>query len=210
MAASTKENIELCLQSLTLLVSGGAKTLSESNHTVTIELVWPRNGIASKTYARVFTLNGNQCSFTESDWYDSVMCKESVDGRFALKVSVSQALTDSVIAKLIRVITKAAASTAADVVEDGVAAPLGKIAAAPVDYLATLIADYTGEPIAEAVVTLDAADFADGGKVLTLPLVCPTTLKKDTPSMGKAPAPRKTIIKNGDPNGTVVLSIKAV
>ena len=210
MAASTKENIELCLQSLTLLVAGVAKIPSASNHTVTAELIWPRNGIPSKAYARVFTLHANQCAFTEAAWYDSVMCKESVDGRFALKITVSQALTDSVVAKLLRAIAKAAASTAADAIEDGVVDPLGKIASAPVDYLATLIADYTGEPVAEAVVTLDAADFAGGGKVLTLPLVCATTLKKDAPSIGKAPAPRKTVIKKGDPNGAVVLSIKVV
>jgi hypothetical protein len=155
-------------------------------------------------------LQGNACAFTDADWVESILLKETVSGRFAIKATVSQALSDSAVEKLLRAVAKSAASSAADVVEDEFGKPVGKVASSPFDFLATLMADGAAAPVAQGVITLDASGIAAGGRVLTLPLECPARVTQASSSALRRNGVRGTLIKKGDPNGTVSLSIQAV
>ena len=95
MAVVKRRDIEVAIGSLRLLVAGSVKMPSESRHAVTAELVWPRNGTPSKRYTRIVRLHQNACEFKASDWADAILFKDAVEGRFALKLTVSQALSDS-------------------------------------------------------------------------------------------------------------------
>ena len=66
--ANDKAAIELSLSSLELLVAGSVKKPSTGNHAVKIELQWPRIGIQSRSYTKVFKLVGNECKIKADDW----------------------------------------------------------------------------------------------------------------------------------------------
>ncbi len=208
MATAKREEIEITLQSLELLVTGPTPIPAESNHSLTIELLWPRSGTQAKAYSRLIKLNDGKCAFTDADWYESILLKDAVAGRFALKVTVSQVLSDTAVDKLLRSMAKAAASSVADAVAASVDKPLGKTLAAPVDYIASVFAGEAVPPIAESIITLDPAFISAGGGVLTLPLTCPARVTKAAAPVGKIRKPPKHVIGKGDPNGTAVLSIK--
>lgn len=210
MAESKKCDVEMCIQSMALRVGGPGKKPAESNHAVTVELIWPRNGIQKKSYTRLVKLQGNACAFTDADWVESILLKETVSGRFAIKATVSQALSDSAVEKLLRAVAKSAASSVADVVEDQAGDVVGKVAASPFDFLAALMADGAASTVAQAVVTLNSSDIPEGGRVLTLPLESPARVTQASVSTLRRNSVRSTLIKKGDLNGTVSLSIKAV
>ena len=210
MATAKREEIEITLQNLELLVTGPTRIPAESNHTITVELLWPRSGTQAKAYSRLVKLHGGKCTFTAADWYESILLKDAVVGRFALKVTVSQVLSDAAVAKLLRSMAKAAAASVADAVAASVDKPLGKTLAAPIDYIASVFAGEAVLPVAESILTLEPAFISAGGGVLTLPLSCPARVTKATPSAGKIRKPRKQVIGKGDPNGTATLSIKLI
>lgn len=207
MAAVKRRDIEVAIGSLRLLVAGSVTKPSESRNAVTAELVWPRNGTPAKRYTRIVTLRRNFCEFKASDWADAILFKDAVEGRFALKLTVSQALSDSAAEKLLRVIAKAAASEAADKAEDLVPGDLDKIFAAPIDFLASALAGEGRLPAAEGLLVLDAADLPEDGTVLTLPLTSPGGLTRTrSASTGKGRR-RVEVIGKGDPNGAAALTV---
>jgi hypothetical protein len=207
MAAVKRRDIEVAIGSLRLLVAGSVTKPSESRHAVTAELVWPRNGTPAKRYTRIVTLRRNFCEFKASDWADAILFKDAVEGRFALKLTVSQALSDSAAEKLLRVIAKAAASEAADKAEDLVPGDLDKIFAAPIDFLASALAGEERLPAAEGLLVLDAGDLPEDGTVLTLPLTSPGGLTRTrSASTGKGRR-RVEVIGKGDPNGAAALTV---
>lgn len=210
MATAKREEIEITLQSLELLVTGVSSIPAESNHTLTVELLWPRTGTQSKAYSRLIKLRAGKCVFTDADWYDSILLKDAVFGRFALKVTVSQVLSDTAVAKLLQSMAKVAASSVADAMAASVDKPLGQTLAAPIDYIASVFAGEAVQPVAEGIITLEPEFISAGGGVLTLPLSCPAKITKAVVSVGKIRKPRKQVIGKGDPNGTAALSIKLI
>ncbi len=210
MATAKREEIEITLQSLELLVTGPTRIPAESNHAITVELLWPRSGTQSKAYSRLVRLHDGKCAFTDADWHESILLKDAVVGRFALKVTVSRALSDTAVEKLLRSMAKAAASSVADALAASVDKPLGKTLAAPVDYIASVFAGEAVQPIAESIIALEPEFVSAGGGVLTLPLSCPARVTKAAAPVGKIRKPPKRVIGKGDPNGTAVLSIKLI
>ncbi len=207
MAAVKRRDIEVSIQGLHLLVSGSVRAPSESRHAVTAELVWPRSGTASKRYTRVVRLRKNACAFTADDWADAILFKDVVEGRFALKLSVSQALPDAAAEKLLRAIAKAGAAEAADQVAAVVPDDLAKLLAAPIDFIASALAGEELPPAAEGGITLDAADLPEGGTVLTLPLASPTGLTRTRSAPTGKGRIRLAAIRKGDPNGEAALVV---
>lgn len=207
MATVKRRDIEVAVGSLRLLVAGSVKMPSESRHAVTAELVWPRKGTPVKRYTRILALRKNACEFTASDWADAILFKDAVEGRFALRLAVSQALSDSAAEKLLRVIAKAAAGEAADKAEGLVPGDLDKIFAAPIDFLASALAGEARLPTAEGMLVLDAGDLPEGGTVLTLPLTSPGGITRTrSASTGKGRR-RVEVIGKGDPNGEAALTV---
>ena len=207
MAVVKRKNIEVTIGSLRLLVAGPVKKPSKSRHAVTVEIVWPRTGTAVKRYTRIVELRENACEFKADDWADSILFKDTVEGRFALKLTISQALSDAVAEKLLRAIAKAAASEAADKAEDLVPGDLDKIFAAPIDFIASAMSGEERIPVAEGRLVLDAENFREGGMVLSLPLTSPGGLTETrTASTGKGRR-RVKVIGKGDSNGEAALAV---
>ena len=207
MAIAKRQEIELVLQSLGLQVTGDVGLAATSRHALTTELIWARNGFPSRGYTRVVALSQGACVFTDADWIDAVLMKETVLGRFGLRIRVSQALSDSAVSKIIQAMAKAAATSVGDALEKSLDQPIGKTLSAPVDYVASLFADDAGSPIAEAVVVIDPKCYASGGSVLTLPLVAPAKVTRAQSSTGKAQRPRKQVLAKGETNGEVTFTI---
>lgn len=209
--ANDKAAIELSLSSLELLVAGTVKKPSTGNHAVKIELQWPRIGIQSRSYTKVFKLVGNECKIKADDWVGGILLKENVTGRFALKISVSPALSDAEVDELAAKIAKTLGGELADIIEDGLGGMLGKVAAVPVDYLATLAGKAEARPVATATIVLDTSEFSEtGGRVLTLPLTSPGKLAKTRRTATGKRNVKQTVLKAGDPNGVAVLAMKTL
>lgn len=209
--ASDKAVIELSLSSLELLVAGTVKKPAAANHAVTIELLWPRIGIQSRSYSKVFKLSGNECKIDAGDWAGGILLKENVAGRFGLKISVSKALSDAEVDEIAAKIAKTLGGELADMIEDGLGGLLGKIAAVPVDYLATLAGKSEARPVATATIVLDTAELAEaGGRVLTLPLTSPGNFMKTRKTATGKRDVKQTFLKAGEPNGSVVFSLKTL
>ncbi|MGI5869683.1 MAG: hypothetical protein ACOX9C_09615 [Kiritimatiellia bacterium] len=207
MATARRIDIEVAIGSLRLLVAGSVAKPSTSQHAVTAELIWPRNGMPSKRYARIVTLRKNVCEFKADDWIDAILFKDAVEGRFALRLTISQALSDSVAEKLLRVIAKAAAAEAADKAEDLVPKDIDKIFAAPIDFLASALAGEERPPVAEGLIVLDAGSLPASGTVLTLPLTSPSRLTRTRSAPTGKGRKRVEVIGKGDPNGEAALTV---
>ena len=211
MAAKDKAAIQLGLRSLELSFAGPVARSATANHTVTVELVWPRIGIATRSHTRVVKLAGNSLVVSPDDWIGSILLKENVTGKFAIKISISQALTDPEVDELMRKVAKKTVSLIADAVEDGVGGSIGKVAAIPIDYLAALVGSSKWRPVAEVTALLNTIEFTEtGGCVLTLPLQCPGKFTKTRKSSAGKRDVQQTIIKAGDPNGTAVLFLETL
>lgn len=207
MAIAKRQEIELVLQSLELEVTGPVGLVATSRHALTTELIWARNGFPSRGYTRVVELTQGACLFTDTDWIDAVLMKETVLGRFGLRIRVSQALSDGAISKILQAMAKAAATSVGDALEKGLDKPIGKTLAAPVDYVASLFAAEAVFPIAEAVSVVDPECFTSGCCNLTVPLLAPANVTRAQPSTSKTQRPRKQVLAKGEANGEVTLSI---
>ena len=207
MAIAKRQEIELILQSLTLQVTSPIGLAATSRHAVTTELIWARNAFQSRGYTRIVGLSQGACVFTDADWIDAVLMKETVLGRFGLRVRVSQALSDSAVSKILQAMAKAAATSVGVALEKSLDKPMGKTLSAPVDYVASLFAAEAVSPIAEAVTVVDPKCYASGGTILALPLVAPAKVTRAQSSAGKTQRPRKQVLAKGEANGEVTLSI---
>jgi len=207
MAIAKRQEVELVLQSLKMQVTGPLGLAATSRHALTTELIWARNGFPIRGYTRVVELIQGSRVFTDADWIDAVLMKETALGRFGLRVRVSQALSDNVVTKILQSMAKAAATSVADAVEKSFDKPLGKIVATPVDYVASLFAAENVLPIAEAVTVVDPQLYASGGYILTLPLAAPAKVTRAQSSTGKTQRPREQVLAKGEANGEVTLSI---
>lgn len=207
MAVAKRQEIELILQSLTLQVTSSVGLAAASRHAVTTELIWARNAFQLRSYTRIVSLTRGACVFADTDWIDAVLMKETVLGRFGLRISVSQALSDNVVSKILQAMAKAAATSVGDALEKSLDKPIGKTLSAPVDCVASLFVAEAVSPIAEAVTVVDPKRYASGLSVLTLPLVAPETVTRAQSSTGKTQRPRKQVLAKGEINGEVILSI---
>lgn len=95
MATSTKKtDIEFHLLSLEL--SPSVKPAKSSNHMVGIDLICPKVGTARKANSRTVVLEKGRYAPEAPMWSESVICKETVSGRFGVEVTVTEAVSDSI------------------------------------------------------------------------------------------------------------------
>jgi len=210
--ALTKRTLEITLQALHVPVTG-AGLLEKTSHLLSAELIWPRVGIAQKATSQPCQLEKGQSDFENIHWGNRILFKENVEGKFALRIALTEVLDDEELEKFLRAFSGTALGFGADVLAP-LYPPFGKLVAAPIDYLAKDIQKYPGPTrLVEGLVELDASDFPENSEEsLTIRLVTARSLLKSVTRRvaGRTRHEKKTLLPKGDPNGEVTLLIRTL
>ena len=155
---SSKIDLEFTLVSLDLPLR---QHLPQSTHLLNATLLWPRVGIAKKTTEQEVRCKKGRCDKAEAPWNERILFKESVEGDFALAIS----LTVSVMRTHLRTFRRALAGYALTAVGSAVDdfGPAGEVAELPLKAMAKVVNNASKEPelYAQGTIDLTAGDFSD-------------------------------------------------
>ncbi|MEI7902128.1 MAG: hypothetical protein WCK89_17885 [bacterium] len=211
--ATARKELEITLYSIHIPeTAAGLDT--ETSHLLSANLIWPRLGIAQKSAAQPCVLKEGRAALETVNWGRRILFKESVEGRFALALTLTEALDSEELEEFLRFCAGAVLSIGAGVVESAVK-PVGKLAAAPLEYAAKNIIKYPGPlTLAEGLAGLDSADFPESGgeRLLTLQMTAARRLMNITSRTvnGRPRISRKLLLEKGEPDGEVTLAIRTL
>ena len=167
-----KTSVEITLKSLSI-TSIPEKTLLISRNLLTIEMIWPKVGTPRKSAMRQITMKKGKCDFTTEPWAKRVLFREDIDGHTAFTVSIAEPVTLQKLRRLLQLTAKAALKEGADVI-DAALVSHGDIAAAPVDALATMVAEKDAPRIiVQGILDYDDLPAAGEEKEVVIPLTRP-------------------------------------
>ena len=172
-----KTSVEITLKSLAI-TSLPEKGLLISRNLLTVEMIWPKAGTPRKSATRQITMKKGKVDFTTEPWAKRVLFREDIDGHTAFTVSIAEPVTLQKLRRLLQLTAKAALKEGADMI-DAALVSYGDIAAAPVDALATMVAEKDAPRIIVQGM-LDYDDLPGAGEVKEV--VVPLT----RPKLGKA------------------------
>ena len=167
-----KTTFEITLKSLSI-TGIPEKALLISRNLLTVEMIWPKAGTPRKSAMRQITMKKGKCDFTVEPWAKRVLFREDIDGHTAFTVSIAEPVTLQKLRRLLQLTAKAALKEGADMI-DAALVSYGDIAAAPVDALATMVAEKDAPRIIVQGV-LDYDDLPGAGEVkeVVIPLARP-------------------------------------
>ncbi len=158
-----KRKIEITLEDIRLDATG--RDAAKTSHALTVLLLWPRMAIARKTAAATLELQKGCWQAQGQPWSRRILFKETVQGRFALGLSLSDALSNAEVDAFMGALAGHWLKLAAEQVEDlATATPAVNFASFPLGYLAKAISGRKGtKPLVEGCLDLDAAPLPDTG-----------------------------------------------
>ena len=167
-----KTSVEIPLKSLSIS-SLPEKALLISRNLLTVEMIWPKVGTPRKSVTRQITMKKGKVDFTTEPWAKRVLFREDIDGHTAFTVSIAEPVTLQKLHRLLQLTAKAAIKEGADMI-DAALVSYGDIAAAPVDALATMVAEKDAPRIIiQGVLDYDDLPAAGETKEVTIPLTRP-------------------------------------
>ena len=167
-----KTSVEITLKSLSL-TSIPEKALPLSRNLLTVEMIWPKVGSARKSATRQITMKKGKVDFTAEPWAKRVLFREEIDGHTAFTVSIAEPVTLQKLHRLLQLTAKAALKEGADMI-DAALVSYGDSAAAPVDALATMVAEKDApRSIGQGVLDYDDLPAAGETKEVVIPLSRP-------------------------------------
>lgn len=212
---ATRKTIDILAENINLNVVSSKKTNIETKHVLTIEIIWPRPTIQTKTYARVITLQKGSFSPAEGDWLNRILAKETTEGKFGVKISISSAMTNDMLNKFFKNLFKVTFGLIGDAVEDIPSSKLtGKLLSTPFDFIASNI-EITEEVIAACELVIDTNSFKKDAmqNTITLPLIAAKdfvkTINKPVATKGARQTKKQVLLHEGDNNGSISLTISA-
>ena len=172
-----KTSVEITLKSLSLSAIP-EKALLISRNLLTVEMIWPKVGTPRKSATRQITMKKGKCDFTAEPWAKRVLFREEIDGHTAFTVSIAEPVTLQKLHRLLQLTAKAALKEGADMI-DAALVSYGDVATAPVDALATMVAEKDAPRIiVQGVLDYDDLPAAGETKEVVVPL--------SRPKLGKA------------------------
>jgi hypothetical protein len=208
---ASKKAFSLSLVSVTLRETGAPRK-RVTTHGVTATLLWPRNGVPRKEYALVRELAKGAADLSGAPWHESILCRESAEGTFALRIDVTEALSDSAASDFLAAVAGALLRDAATIVGKG--GFLLADAASTVLSTAAKKATKASSPavVASGTVTLSAAKLSDGLAV-EIPLAAPEAVTATSvttiPGERGTSTTKRTLLAKGAPNGAVIVRFAA-
>ena len=154
---SSKLDLEFTLVSIDLPLR---KHLPQSTHLLSATLLWPRVGIAKKTAEQEVRFKKGRCDKAEAPWNERILFKESVEGDFALAVSLTVSALRTHLRTFRRALAGYALTAAGSAVDDF--GPAGEVAELPLKAMSKVVSNASKEPelFAQGAIDLNATDFA--------------------------------------------------
>lgn len=167
-----KSTFEITLKSLSI-TGIPEKALLISRNLLTVEMIWPKASTPRKSATRQITMKKGKVDFTTEPWAKRVLFREDIDGHTAFTVSIAEPVTLQKLRRLLQLTAKAALKEGADMI-DAALVSYGDIAAAPVDALATMVAEKDAPKIIiQGVLDYDDLPAAGKTKEVAIPLTRP-------------------------------------
>ena len=167
-----KTSVEITLKSLSL-TSVPEKALLLSRNLLTVEMIWPKAGTPRKSATRQIMMKKGKVDFATEPWAKRVLFREDIDGHTAFTVSIAEPVTLQKLRRLMQLTAKAALKEGADMIDVALVS-YGDIAAAPVDALATMVAEKDAPRIiVQGVLDYDDLPAAGETKEVAIPLTRP-------------------------------------
>ena len=154
------------------------KALLKSRNLGSVDLIWPRAGIAKKSAAREFTFTKGKVDFTDEPWAKRVLFREEIEDHTAFAVSVTEPVSVQKVRKFLQTAAKYALKQEADFIEKAMLG-YGDFASAPVDALAAMVGEKDApKPIAQGVLDVPVLPEEGGEMVVQVPLFRPKILTR--------------------------------
>lgn len=215
MATAKKtDKIDLELHFLSLELASALKPAKKSNHLMDITLVCPRVSTARKTISRTVRLEDGKYAPVAPKWTESVVCKETVSGRFGLEVSLTEAVTDAAADYFVR----NSANLLVKFLAGGIGGAIGvkaleDIAEIPLSALAKSVSrEKAPEVICTGSLDLSVDDDFSKAKVLEIELLAAADVYKTVTRHSKSDmtSSRRKILSRGDVVGICRISAEAI
>lgn len=215
MATAKKtDKIDLELHFLSLELASALKPAKKSNHLMDITLVCPRVSTARKTLSRTVRLEDGKYAPAAPKWTESVVCKETVSGRFGLEVSLTEAVTDAAADYFVR----NSANLLIKFLAGGIGGAIGvkaleDIAEIPLSALAKSVSrEKAPEVICTGSLDLSVDDDFSKAKVLEIELLAAADVYKTVTRHSKSDmtSSRRKILSRGDVVGICRISAEAI
>ena len=181
MAKKEKVALEILLEDAEI-TSLPMRKLLKSRNLLSVDLIWPRTGIARKSAAREVAFRKGKADFTSEEWAKRLIFREEIEGHTAIAVSVSESVTAQKLRRFARLTAKYALRMGADFMEKAMVG-YADIASSPLDALSQMVGEKDApKSIAQGVV--DITELPDVGEEMriTIPLKLPE-LGKDAGSL---------------------------
>ena len=212
MAAARKYDLEVHFLSLEL--SPSLKLATHTNHLLGIDLVCPRPTVARKSSERVLALEDGVFAPPSPAWTESVVFKETINGRFGISVTVSEALTDAAMETFFRTGATALVKFLAGFAGAAVTIPhLDDIAEIPFSAVTKALGkDHSPATVVKGCVDFPADASFPSRVIVDVPLVAANDVfvsVRRTTKSGDATT-RRMILAKGKPAGVCRLALEAV
>lgn len=215
MATAKKtDKIDLELHFLSLELASGLKLAKKSSHLMDITLVCPRVSTARKTLSRTVRLEDGKYAPAAPKWTETVVCKETVSGRFGLEVSLTEAVADATADYFVR----NASNLLVKFLAGGIGGAVGvkaleDVAEIPLSALAKSVArEKAPEIICSGCLDLSVDDDFSQPKILEIALLAAADVFKTVNRHTKSDvtSSRRKVISKGDVIGVCRISAEAI
>jgi len=174
MARNMKSNVEIELVKVEL-TGLAERHVPKSRNLVSVDLIWPRTGVAKKSAARQVTLARGEAECGGEPWAKRILFREEIEGHCGIAVSVTEPLSVQKVRKYLKLVAKAALKEGADLAA-GACAGYGEIASAPVDALAAMVGSSDApKDMAQGLVDFEALPGPGESVLVAVPLERPLT-----------------------------------
>ena len=187
---------------------------STGQHLVAATMVYPRPMIAERTSLKTVSLPDGSADLREDGWAQKVLFKEVVQGPFAIRVDVSEELSDSEIGRFVETLSETFARVAMrEGAENAVGAWTAGLIKVPMDYLGKAMSAKNAPcsvGTGEIDVTIDSGWKEGSSGKIRVPLGLERDLYRlhRSRSGGEMTTKRKKLLSAGEENGWVELSLK--
>ena len=144
------------------------KRLLKSRHLGSVDLVWPRTGVAKKSAARQMVFQKGRADFSGEEWAKRILFREDIEGHCGLAVTITEAVSLEKARRFLRLTAKYALKMGADFMEKAMVG-YTDIASAPIDALAQMEGTYPGpKTVAQGVLDVTEDMLPEAGKAVTV------------------------------------------
>ncbi|MBT3296451.1 MAG: hypothetical protein HN919_08250 [Verrucomicrobia bacterium] len=200
---SKRQVMEILLDGLDGVVTGQGDD-EATRHIVTVGLVWPRPGIAKRIAVQPVKLVGGSAAWGEAAWFDRILFKETVMGRFGIEMAVSAPVSGAMARQAMAFFGEGLAKEAASVLGGAAGGILGGIVSVPLRHVAGALLDAAGVEagiVAAGTLDLDSASLTGKGGC-EIPLAAPDAIYRGVRQRPPAPVRgEELLVAAGEANG---------